>query len=201
MTEAIFGLMGVLLGSGISWFQSYWSDKRETKRKARYLAIRIVCILDKYLEDCASVVKDNGLSCGQRTAEGYLKPQVKAPSPPFYPEDIDWKSIDHELMFQILSFPSEVEDGDRIIKATWDITGPPDFEAWFIERRFHYCQYGLMAYKLSDDLSRKYGIKKKTYNDWEPVEDLKEELQKATLERQLKIEEYKKILKKILGQS
>ena len=199
MTEAIFGLLGVILGSGISWLQSYWSDKRDRNKNARYLAIRIVCILDKYIEDCASVIKDDGLSYGQRTSEGYLKPQVKAPGRPVYPEDIDWKSIDHELMFQILSFPSEVEQGDRIINATWEITGPPDFEEWFIERKFHYSQFGLIAYKLSNDLSIKYGIKKKIYNDWDPVADFKKELQLTTLKRQLKMEEYKKIVKKILG--
>ena len=102
-------------------------------------------------------------------------------------------------MFQILSFPSEVEQGDRIINATWEITGPPDFEEWFIERKFHYSQFGLIAYKLSNDLSIKYGIKKKIYNDWDPVADFKKELQLTTLKRQLKMEEYKKIVKKILG--
>lgn len=159
MTEAIFGLLGVLLGSGISWFQSYWSDKRETNKNARYLAIRIVCILDKYLEECASVVKDDGLSYGQRTKDGSLHPQVTSPGPPVYPEDVDWKSINHELMFQILSFPSEVEEGDRMIKATWDITGPPDYNEWFTERRFHYSKFGLIACKLSDDISKRYGCK------------------------------------------
>ncbi len=77
MTEAVFGLVGVLLGSGISWFQSYWSNRRETKKNARYLAIRLVCIFDKYLDDCTAVVYDNGLSEGQRTADGCLTPQVK----------------------------------------------------------------------------------------------------------------------------
>lgn len=75
--------------------------------------------------------------------------------------DLDWKSIDHELMFQLLSFPAEVEEGDRVINATWEITGPPDFEEWFIERRFYYCLFGLMSYKLSDDLSRKYVSERK----------------------------------------
>ncbi|MCT3914478.1 hypothetical protein CMU59_11695 [Elizabethkingia anophelis] len=199
MTEAIFGLFGVVLGSGISWFQSYWSDKRETDKKGSYLAIRIVCILDKYIEECANVVKDNGLSFGQRTKDGYLYPQVKSPGPPVYPEDVDWKSINHELMFQILTLQTEVEEGDRIINATWDITGPPDFDEWFIERRFHYSKFGLIAYKLSNDLSEKYCIKKKIYNDWDPVMDFKEELQMSALERQLKIDDYRKIVKNIFG--
>ncbi|WP_100074640.1 hypothetical protein [Chryseobacterium camelliae] len=192
MTEAIFGLIGVFVGSGIAWFQSYWLDKRTANKNAKYLAIRIVCILDKYLEDCVSVVKDDGLSYGQRTIEGYLEPQVKAPGPPVYPEDVDWKSIHHELMFQLLSFPSEVTDGERVIKAALEITGPPNFEEWFEERRFYYSQFGLMAYKLSDDLCEKYGIRKKIYNDWDPIEDLKHELDKVNVKRKLRIEKYRK---------
>lgn len=193
MTEAVFGLLGVVVGSAISWFQSYWLDKRTANKNAKYLAIRIVCILDKYLEECVSVVKDNGLSYGQRTVEGYLEPQVKAPGPPIYPEDVDWKSIHHELMYQILSFPSEVIDGERIIKSAFEVAGPPDFEEWFEERKFYYSHFGLMAYKLSDDLCKKYGIKKKTYNDWDPIQDLKHELHKADVKRRLRIEKYKQI--------
>lgn len=192
MTEAIFGLIGVFVGSGIAWFQSYWLDKRTANRNAKYLAIRIVCILDKYLEDCVSVVKDDGLSYGQRTIEGYLEPQVKAPGPPVYPEDVDWKSIHHELMFQLLSLPSEVTDGERVIKAALEITGPPNFEEWFEERRFYYSQFGLMADKLSNDLCEKYGIRKKRYNDWDPIEDLKHELDKVNVKRKLRIEKYRK---------
>jgi hypothetical protein len=173
--------------------------QKRNKKNARYLAIRIVCILDKYLQDCTDVVKDNGLLYGQRTADGYLQPQIKNPGPPVYPDDVDWKSIDHELMFSLLSLPSEVEDGDRIIKATWAIAGPPDFEDWFDERKFYYSQFGLMAYKLSYDLSSKYGIKKKTYNNWSPVDDLKQELELVARRRHLRTEEYKKLIKKILG--
>lgn len=199
MTEAIFGLMGVLLGSGISWFQSYWSTKKETNKSARYLAIRLVCILDKYVEDCTEVVKDDGLSCGQRTPDGSLAPQVETPTPPAYPDDIDWKSIDHELMYRLLSLPSEVENGNRMIKATLEIAGPPDFEEWFVERKFYYCQFGLTAYQLSDDLSSKYGIKKKTYHSWDHAAELKKELEIVAGVRQLKIEEHKRFVKRVLG--
>lgn len=51
---------GVLIGSGISWFQSHWTNKKESEKSARYLAIRVLHILDKYMEDCVAVVKDTG---------------------------------------------------------------------------------------------------------------------------------------------
>ncbi|MDR6372334.1 hypothetical protein J2795_003007 [Chryseobacterium bernardetii] len=199
MAEAIFGLIGVLIGSGISWLQSYWTAKRETAKSARYLAIRLVCILDKYMEDCASVVKDDGLFEGQRSSEGCLVPQVKSPPIPKYPEDIDWKSIDHNLMFDLLSFPSEIEDGNRMIRESDNIAFPPDYQEWFDERKFYYCRFGLIAFKMSNDLANKYGIKKKKYNNWDPVSDFTNELNAITKKRDYRIEEHKAFVKRIFG--
>ncbi len=196
---AVFGLIGVIVGAAITWLQAYWTNKQATNKNARYLAIRIVCILDKYLVDCAEVVKDDGLSFGQRTPDGCLAPQVKAPGPPVYPDDVDWKSIDPELMYQILSLPSEVEGGDRMIKATEDISGPPDYESWFLERKFYYCQFGLMAYALSEKLAEKYKIKKKTYNNWDPAADLKQEFEKVSEIRKVKHKQFHDFVKRHLG--
>lgn len=199
MTEAIFGLIGVLVGSGISWFQSYWTTNKEAEKNARYLAIRIVCILDKYMEDCADVVKDDGLCEGQRSAEGCLVSQVDIPSAPNYPDDVDWKSIDPDLMFELLSFPSEIEDGNRIISAATTIAYPPDYQDWFDERKFYYCRFGLIANKLSNDLSKKYGIKKKKYNNWNPVEDFSNELRAVAQRRNHRTEEHKAFIIRVLG--
>lgn len=199
MLGAIFGLIGVIIGASITWFKEYWTNKDATRKNAQYLAIRVVCILDKFVEDCVDVIKDDGLSFGQRNPDGCLDPQVKAPGAPVFPGDVDWKSIDHELMYKILSFPSDVDGGDRIIKFTEDIASPPDFEDWFAERRFQYSRFGLAAYKLSEELSIKYNIKKKTYNDWNPLECLQQSMDRATQNRQKRIEGYKDFVNKVLG--
>lgn len=199
MTEAIFGLIGVLVGSGISWFQSYMTSKKESEKSARYLAIRVVCILDKYMEDCMNVVKDDGLFEGKRSAEGCFEPQVKIPAAPNYPDDVDWKSINPDLMFKLLSFPTEIEDGNRMIDATEIFSTPPDYRDWFDERKLHYCNFGLMALKLSKELSEKYGIKKKKYNDWNPAEDFSTELKAVAARRNHRTEEHKAFVKRVLG--
>lgn len=128
-----------------------------------------------------------------------LAPQVQAPGPPVFPDDVDWKSIDHELMYKILSLPSEVESADRFIKATWDIAYPPDFEDWFEERKFRYSQFGLIAYKLSEDLTTKYNIQKKIYNDWNPSEDLKQELDAVSKRLKARIERHQEFAKEMFG--
>lgn len=81
MIGAIFGLIGVL-GAAISWFRTYWTDKQANDKNARYLAIRVVCVLDKFLEDCAYVVKDKGISFGENS-----------PGRPIFPIDVDWRAI------------------------------------------------------------------------------------------------------------
>lgn len=199
MTEAVFGLIGVLIGGSISWVQAYWVDKRSTNKNARYLAIRVVCILDKYLKDCADVVFDDGLTDGQRNKDGYLEPQVTAPHAPNFPDDIDWKSIDHELMYKILSLPAEVEGANRLIHAASKIANPPDFEDWFEERKFHYCQFGIIAYKLSEELCLKYNIKKKVYNDWDPLNSMMQELGTIIKRREERMKRHLEFVNKTLN--
>lgn len=188
MIEAIVGLVGVIIGAGITWLQTYLIRKRDEAKNARYLAIRCVCILDKFVEDCMDVIKDDGLSFGERNSEGCLEPQVIAPGPPIFPNDVDWRSIDQEIMYKLISFPTEVEAGDRMIAHTKIFAYPPNFEDWFLERKYYYCTFGIHAYNLSNELTNKYGIKKKVYNNWEPESEFNEEFTKISERRQQRIE-------------
>jgi hypothetical protein len=170
---------GGVAGSLITFLGTSIHNRKDKKRAARYLAIRVVCIFDKYLEDCVSVVQDDGLCCGQRTQEEYLEPQVRAPGPPIFPDDVDWKSIDHNLMYEILSFPSDVEAADRDLAFVWgEIACPPDYEEGFEKRVFYYAQFGLRAYELAKVLRKKYRIPAKAYGNWNPVSALDKELKK-----------------------
>jgi len=177
MTEAIFGIVGVLVGSGISWFQTYWISNRTEKKNANYLAIRVFCILNKYATDCSYVVSDDGLSCGQRNDEGCLEIQVKLPPVPNFPDDLDWKSIDSALMYKILSFPSYVEAGNMAIAGASEHSFAPDYEEIFEERKFQYSQLGLTAFRLVEELASTFNIKQKIFDeDWNPFEYLENQL-------------------------
>lgn len=196
MTEGIFGLVGVLVGALITWIESYYSNRRTEKKNAKYLAIRVVCILDKFMEDCADVVKDDGLQFGQRTPDGFLHPQISVPNIPVFPDDVDWRSIDHELMYKILSFPSDIAAGNKLIDFTKNISGPPDCEDWFDERKYHYASFGLTANRLAGELCSKYAIQKKRYNNWDPAADLERELSAATQRKQRRLVSYQTFIKK-----
>lgn len=172
--EAILTVLGAFIALGGTWFFS----SRDTEKAARYLAIRVVCVFDKYIEDCVAVVKDDGLCYGSRTKDGCLSPQVKSPGVPVYPDDVDWKSIDHDLMYEILSFPSDVDAADGKIEfISHAIASPPDYEEFFEERAFEYAQFGLRTYELAKRLRGVYGIPDKKYGDWNPIAELQKELE------------------------
>lgn len=184
MKEALFGLAGVLIGVAIPWVQAIWMNHSDLKRRARYLAIRVVCVLDMYVESCLSVAHDDGLLHGQRTKDGCLEPQVPAVGAPVYPSDVDWKSIDHDLMYELLSFPSRVVAGDNAIGFAWDISFPPDYDEFFEERGYRYSEFGLQANELAEKLAQKYEVPRKEYTGWNPIIELQKVLDSIETTRQ-----------------
>jgi hypothetical protein len=169
MTEALFGLLGVVVGSLIPWIKEVWSERRLRSRHARYLAMRIVCTLDQYVDRCIEVVQDDGLCCGQRNQDGCLEPQVLLPAPPVYPDDVDWKCIDHELMYSLLALPNEAEEKNRYISfVSSEIAFPPDYEEAFEARQYEYSVLGLSALELAQRLRLTYKIPEKKGSTWNP---------------------------------
>ena len=106
MTEGIWGLGGVVLGAVLTTFltlfKDWWMAAQIRKKQAHYLAVCVVCVLDKYIESCADVACDGE---GDLDEYGAYVCEVKDPQKPSYAEDIDWRSIDADLVYRILEFP------------------------------------------------------------------------------------------------
>lgn len=198
MSEAIFGLVGVVVGASITLIKEEWSSWRTRRRHARYLAIRVVCILDKYIGNCVEVVQDDGLCCGQRDKDGCLTPQVSLPAPPVFPEDVDWKSIDHELMYRLLALPNDAEVANCAIGfISSEVASPPDYEEAFEERHDRYVKLGLKAAEIADEIRQAYGIPRQDQEDWNPIKHLKEtnrRIEKLRHDRKKRIEDTAKIV-------
>lgn len=172
MTQALFGLIGVIIGAFLTLLRDNWSERRSRERHARYLAIRVVIALDRYVESCADVATDDGLSQGQPNTDGYLEEQVALPSAPTFPEDLDWKSIDHGLAYRLLSLSNEAAAANRTISFASENAFPPDFEEFFEERQYQYAKLGLAAFALTQALREKYDIHPQKLGGWNPVEHL-----------------------------
>ncbi len=165
MNDAVIGFVGVLVGVVATIGKdlvAYWIGRRNS---GRYAAVRIVCILDQYVEKCVEVVGDDGTTEGRpagRTDSGeeYYSPQVDSPEPPAFPDNIDWTSISPDLMYRILSLPNIALGTERFVIAASEHSYPPDYEELFQARWEGYADLGLEALALVDALRRKFSLRK-----------------------------------------
>ena len=192
MIEAVFGLVGVVVGSAITITKDAWSSWRDRRRRAAYAAIRVVCILEEYADKCVGVVQDDGTAYGRpagRTDQGeeFLEPQVAQPASPEYPDDLDWRSLDASLMQRALSFPNVARSTDRFIAIEADFSAPPSYDGLFEARRVGYGRLGLEALEISAALRKLYKIdaigRNAFSSDWDPDGYLRDTLAKFEKEK------------------
>lgn len=169
LTPAIFGLVGVLLGTVLATLKEWWFSHRNDARDARYLAVQVVGQLDRYVFACSEVVTDDGLSQGQRDEHGYRVTQVK--SPKFSPEtlSVEWRSIPVNLLYEILDLPYKAEVATHIIEAASENANPPDFDDYFEERQLQYANLGLLAAAIAVRLRKQAKLPERSVAHWDPV--------------------------------
>jgi hypothetical protein len=156
-------------------------ERRALNLDARYLAIRIVCILDRYVEDCASAAIDSG----EEDKEGVSTPRVEAPPAPVYPSDVNWKSIEHSMMYKLLSLPASADRAANYVDGSWENASPPDYSEFFEARSQQYSLLGLQAHALTVTLRKQYGITPVDDRAWDPVRHMKDQLKQiAALQEQ-----------------
>ncbi len=179
METAFIGLIGVVLGVLLGVFRELYAESRSKKKEAEYLAIRMVCIFESFMEGCASVVGDDGLYHGQTDAEGYSSIQVSPPELNVQLEDVNWKSFPPALMYEILYFPNLIKDAQIFIDSTFEhAASPPDYSEGFEERQFQYSKLGIRASELTAKLRDIYKIPKNHISNWDVVEYMLAEREK-----------------------
>ncbi len=180
LTAALAGLF--------SWLATRYQLKHQTqakseelKRHARYLAIRVVCVLDPFVNECAELTYDTGLP----SPSGEMEPRLFPPELKL-PEDVDWRSIEPDLMYRILGLPNEIAMADQSIQFVGnEISGPPDHTEYFWERAEQYGKLGVTALQLADDLRKTYGIPKRDYGLSHPHEILTRRIAKVISDREV----------------
>ena len=164
MIEAIFGLVGVILGSVLTIAKDSFAAWRQRKQEGSYSAIRLICILHEYADHCIDVVQDDGTSHGMPAGvttggESYYAAQVRQPAPPQYPNDIEWRSLPEGLMHQVLGLPNKARTTDRYIDGQSEyVDTPPDYSEFFDARQEGYARLGYDALILAERLAEKYQI-------------------------------------------
>jgi hypothetical protein len=187
MYEGLIGvILGALLTGLIPWIREWRLEHLKRDREARYLAVRVVCILDRFIEECAEVVIDDGLDCGQPNPEGELEAQVDLPIEPAFPNDVDWKSINRFIMYEILSIPSDTQRARRRISGASEFAFPPDYKEFFEERQYQFACIGLKAAAAVKQLRETYEINGPDLGRWNPLERMRE--RKALIEQERQLE-------------
>jgi len=186
MIEAIFGLVGVVVGSFLTIAKDSFASRRRSKEEGSYSAIRLVCILNEYADHCVDVVQDDGTSHGMpagRTdgGEDYYVAQVRQPASPEYPDDVAWRSLPEDLMHQILGLPNKARMTDRYIDGQSEYAAtPPDYSEFFEARQEGYAKLGHDALNLAEQLATKFQIrashKAELGSDWDPKAFLAEKI-------------------------
>jgi hypothetical protein len=120
LSSTLLPLVGVLVGAGITWIRDALTQRTMRSRNAHYFALRVVCLLDKYIEDCATVAEDDGSSPDQKDEEGSSHPRTDLPTAPAFSPDLDWKSIDQRIAYKLVSMENETT------RANWMISGAED---------------------------------------------------------------------------
>jgi len=129
-------------------------DRRQSRRHAAYMAMRLAVALEAYSEGCADLVQRNAREAPRRNEEPSAR-TMALPTPPHYPEDLDgWKAIDHTLADRCLSFESRTRQSQAIIAS---IIGDGrrlagELETQAIER-------GLEAWDLAVELRKRHRLR------------------------------------------
>jgi len=184
MEKLLIGTVGVVLGAILTLFRDFWTDYRTRKRKAAYLAIRVTCVLERFIDGCVSVAQDNG----EEDQQGCLHTTAPRPELNLEELDVDWQSLPLDLMYEILNFPSDIEEANKFIASVTEyVACPPDYEEAFEERHYQYSKLGLKAHDLATRLRAKYGMPKKKFENWDPIEhieEIKEKIEKLRQKRE-----------------
>jgi hypothetical protein len=199
MDKAFIGLVGVVLGVFLSMFKDWLLQRIKTKKEYEYLTIRVACVLDRFVYSCVDVVNDNGTYLGQYDKDGCAQVQVILPTFNPYDLDVEWKSIPHTLMYEILNFPNRIETANHTISSAFDYAAsPPYYEEGFAERQYQYSKLGICASKLATNL-RNYG-KLPTLEfpeNWNPNKILNEKLAKIQAHNEAHEEAHTKLMQKL----
>jgi hypothetical protein len=178
------GLIGVVLGFILNVFKDWFNLHLNRTERAKYLAIRVTVVLEKFAHDCLEVARDDG-HIVEPDEHGCLQFSTSYVMISYGSLDVDWKSLPLDLMYEILNLPSQVAAAiDKINIVAEYGSGPPNYEEEIEERRLQYVRLGLQADDLSTRLLKKYKLPKKSRDTVDDLNEVKVIIEKIRKERE-----------------
>ena len=182
MSEAIIGFIGVIIGAFLTPVIEWVRAARTDRKHARYMAIRVISIIDEFVDMCVEVAADSG----EPDQGGWYYYHAAVPKLEPFPDGLDWEVIDHKLAYDILSLPNKLNDTKRNIRWESQHIGGPNDELGPI-LQYEYSTLGLFALDVSNKLRNKYKIQQDPVDhrnpDWSAFKFLSETKEKIEKNR------------------
>lgn len=189
--EYVGEILKILVTAGLSTWGAFLiyskSSKREAEvregerlRAARYVAMQVVSALDNFIMTAFSCVLDEGVSDGR----GELQPETTDPTLTL-PDDANWLTLEPDLMYKILSLPSEIAYAREGVAFFRDPMFRETEEEYFAQRKEQFGRVGLKAYDLAEEIRQSYAIPPRAYG----VDDIREILEREPIRYREKLRE------------
>lgn len=180
----IIGAAASVVIAFFSWVSAYFRDLFGRRKRARYLGIKVIPILDNFIVECATSLQDNGTYMGESRPDGSTPPTEKLPSPPDYGDDIDWLSINYRMMYDLQLLGQETRAANEQISfVDKHISSGPYFHECFDARADHLPDLALKARRISKSLAKKYKVPDRYSLDWWAI-DIVEKKKQESVERE-----------------
>ena len=153
--EAAIGFIGVIVGSSIVVIYQFLSERRLHIRRARYLAIAAVSILDEYMSNCDDILQEASMSLALQ-----VRPS-KAPylSDPTFPSDLDWSVLNDQIVYDLLTLANRTATANQEISyIAQHVSGPPFYEEALQATEERYETLKLSASRLADQLRTTWNL-------------------------------------------
>lgn len=152
--------VGVFLGGSKDIIVEWW----RRRRTRTYNAMLLATTLDQYIEDCVTVVSDDGYPM----PDGQTQPVARRPKEIIFPKEIEWPAITSDVMFRCLMLPAEVRSAEADITFVSEIAIGPDGEEYFEVVQKNYASVGLAALHILNRLKDDYGIDIRPREHYDP---------------------------------
>lgn len=172
-------ILGGILGFILSILKDYFFASKKQKTERYYLAIITSASLESFISKCLEVAGDEG----DYNEQGCLSPKVSLPN--FEPMllDVNWQSLEKELLYEILTLPEKIKEANAyIFSANEYVAGPPNYEEYFNARKLKYAELGLTASSILSKLQTSANLHKPKPSEWSREKVLKK-IREATLKK------------------
>lgn len=171
MTEAQYALFGVFIGAALTCIWDILKSFLNKGKEAHYLAVRLVPVLEQFLDGCYDVASDDGTYHGQPAGnDGTYSPQVKIPEL-ILPDDVEWKSIDKDLVEEIMKLPVKLYSINKSLSIDAEFA-EPDYSDYMSSRQLQFSKFSLELDCIISRLKKKILKQKPTVYSgyWNPRE-------------------------------